>query len=107
MGCVVLVDDKVVVERLKQIDKVLRVDGEKVFREVKFLFLGKFCLIGLFCEFCVSKFLNGCIYVFLICLKLRIVQFDKEYLFICFILDILCEFQCMQIYSVYFFKRFV
>jgi guanine nucleotide-binding protein G(i) subunit alpha len=40
MGCAVSADDKAAVERSKQIDKVLRQDGEKASREVKLLLLG-------------------------------------------------------------------
>lgn len=40
MGCAVSADDKAAVERSKQIDKALRVDGEKASREVKLLLLG-------------------------------------------------------------------
>uniref|UniRef100_K1Q3T7 Guanine nucleotide-binding protein G(I) subunit alpha n=1 Tax=Magallana gigas TaxID=29159 RepID=K1Q3T7_MAGGI len=39
MGCAVSADDKAAVERSKQIDKALRVDGEKASREVKLLLL--------------------------------------------------------------------
>lgn len=62
MGCAVSADDKAAVERSKQIDKALRVDGEKASREVKLLLLGKFCSIGSSRESRVSKFLNGCIH---------------------------------------------
>lgn len=91
MGCAVSADDKAAVERSKQIDKALRVDGEKASREVKLLLLGKFCSIGSSRESRVSKFLNGCIHV-LTRLKLRTVQLDNEYLPTRFISDILCEF---------------
>lgn len=40
MGCIFSVEDKVVVERSKMIDKNFWVDGERVVREVKFFFLG-------------------------------------------------------------------
>ena len=47
MGCAVSADDKAAVERSKQIDKVLRQDGEKASREVKLLLLGKYSLTHL------------------------------------------------------------
>lgn len=56
MGCAVSADDKAAVERSKQIDKALRVDGEKASREVKLLLLGKFCSIGSSRKSRVSKF---------------------------------------------------
>ncbi|KAK6995106.1 guanine nucleotide-binding protein G(i) subunit alpha, partial [Biomphalaria glabrata] len=40
MGCVTSQEDKAAVERSKQIDKSLRMDGEKAAREVKLLLLG-------------------------------------------------------------------
>jgi len=40
MGCVTSQEDKAAVERSKQIDKTLRIDGEKAAREVKLLLLG-------------------------------------------------------------------
>ncbi|KAK3739060.1 hypothetical protein RRG08_025149 [Elysia crispata] len=40
MGCVSSQEDKAAVERSKQIDKSLRMDGEKAAREVKLLLLG-------------------------------------------------------------------
>lgn len=92
MGCAVSADDKAAVERSKQIDKALRVDGEKASREVKLLLLGKFCSIGSSHESRVSKFLNGCIHVFSTRWKLRTVQLDNEFLPTRFISDILCEF---------------
>lgn len=54
MGCAVSADDKAAVERSKQIDKVLRQDGEKASREVKLLLLGMYhgCLTSR------SKFVN-------------------------------------------------
>lgn len=41
MGCAASSDDKAASERSKQIDKTLRMDGEKAAREVKLLLLGK------------------------------------------------------------------
>lgn len=41
MGCVTSQEDKAAVERSKQIDKTLRIDGEKAAREVKLLLLGE------------------------------------------------------------------
>lgn len=41
MGCAVSSDDKNAQERNKQIEKQLRLDGEKAAKEVKLLLLGK------------------------------------------------------------------
>ena len=41
MGCAVSTDDKAASERSRQIDKNLRVDGDRQSREVKLLLLGK------------------------------------------------------------------
>jgi len=41
MGCAVSTDDKAASERSRQIDRNLRVDGDKQAREVKLLLLGK------------------------------------------------------------------
>ena len=40
MGCAVSTDDKAASERSRQIDRNLRVDGDKQAREVKLLLLG-------------------------------------------------------------------
>jgi len=52
MGCAASTDDKQAQERSKQLDRMLRADGEKAAREVKLLLLGTclLCLqeIGLF-----------------------------------------------------------
>ena len=42
MGCAVSTDDKAASERSRQIDRNLRVDGDKQAREVKLLLLGKY-----------------------------------------------------------------
>ena len=41
MGCAISAEDKIAAERSKQIDKQLRVEGEKASREVKLLLLGR------------------------------------------------------------------
>lgn len=48
MGCVTSQVDKEAAERSKQIDKSLRIDGEKAAREVKLLLLGKLFFCSLF-----------------------------------------------------------
>jgi len=46
MGCAASTDDKQAQERSKQLDRMLRADGEKAAREVKLLLLGT-CLLCL------------------------------------------------------------
>lgn len=47
MGCILSVEDKVVVEWSKMIDCNLWEDGEKVVKEVKLLFFGEGLGVGL------------------------------------------------------------
>lgn len=55
MGCASSTDDKSATDRSKQIEKLLRADGEKASREVKLLLLGQIFI------FITIIMLNSCI----------------------------------------------
>lgn len=46
MGCAASSEDKQAQERSKQLDRMLRADGEKAAREVKLLLLGRYSIIS-------------------------------------------------------------